>query len=81
MEDRIYRTLGDTRFAINAFVRVDVEQLLALVEAFDGADDNAVGIFAIEARLTDDMGHETGTPFAAGKPGWTVARSIAVKLN
>lgn len=42
--DRFDRALGYTGFAIDAFIRVDVKHALALVEALNGANDDAIGI-------------------------------------
>ncbi len=57
VEDRFDGAFGNTRFAIDAFFGVDVKHLLTLVKAFDGADDNAICIFATEARLSYYMSH------------------------
>jgi len=53
------RALRNTGLAIDALFRMDIEHLLALVEAFDGADDNTVGISAANARLGNNVSHET----------------------
>src|SRR5882757_6690256 len=47
--DGIGRTFGLTDAAIDAFVGMDDQHVLALVETVDGADFNAVGIFAFDA--------------------------------
>jgi hypothetical protein len=36
---------------------MDDQHVLALVEAVDGADFNAVGIFAFDAGFSDDVSH------------------------
>jgi hypothetical protein len=36
---------------------VDDQHILALVEAIDGADLNAVHVFAFDAIVVDDIGH------------------------
>jgi hypothetical protein len=36
---------------------MDDQHVLALVEAVDGADLNAVGIFAFDAGFSDDVSH------------------------
>ena len=60
VEDCLDRTLGHARLAVDAFVGVDVEHLVPFVEAFDGADDYAVGVLASETRLGDDVRHVRG---------------------
>ena len=57
VEDRFDRTLGDAGFAVDALIRMDVEHLLAFVEAFHGADDDAIGVFAPVAGLSDNVGY------------------------
>jgi hypothetical protein len=39
---------------------MDVDHLVALVEAFHGAHHDAVGVLAGETRLGDDVGHDCG---------------------
>lgn len=58
VEDRLDRALGNARLAIDAFIRMNVEDLVALVEAFDGANNNAVGVFATKARLSNHVSHD-----------------------
>jgi hypothetical protein len=36
---------------------MDHQHVLALVEAIDGADLNAIGVFAFDAGFIDDVGH------------------------
>ena len=43
--------------AIDAFVRMDDQHVLALVEAVYRADLNAIGIFAFDAGFSDDVSH------------------------
>src|SRR5450759_424835 len=43
--------------AIDAFVRMKHQHVLALVEAVHGADFDAVGIFALDAGFSDDVSH------------------------
>ena len=57
MEDRFHGTFWNARLAVNALFRMDVKHLIALVEAFHGANDNAIGVFASGARFGDDMSH------------------------
>src|SRR3954452_12317529 len=56
-QDRLGRTFGLADAAIDAFGRIDDEHVLALVEAIDGADLDAVHIFAADAGIGDDVGH------------------------
>src|SRR5260370_27845233 len=51
-EDGLDRTFRHTGFAVDAINWVDVEHLLSLPEAFDRADDDAVRVFAVTARLS-----------------------------
>ena len=51
--DRAFR-LANT--AIDAFVRVDDEHILALVEAVHGTHLDAVHVFALDAFVVDDVG-------------------------
>ncbi|GGA35162.1 hypothetical protein GCM10011499_00560 [Pelagibacterium lentulum] len=53
--------------AIDAFVRMDDEHVFAFVEAVDRTDLNAVGIFAFDAIISNDVGHGIG-PGRAGSP-------------
>src|SRR6266496_3002405 len=66
--DRVHRTLGDAHRAIDAFVRVDHQHVRPLVEAIDGADIDAVGVFALDAAFHDDVGHRA-ILCVAGPPG------------
>jgi len=55
--DGVGRTFGFANAAIDAFVRMDDQHVLALVEAVHGADFNTVGIFAFDAGFSDDVSH------------------------
>jgi hypothetical protein len=57
MEDRIDGTFRNSRLAVNALVRIDIEHLLAFIEAFDRTYDNTICVLAGKARLGNDMGH------------------------
>ena len=57
--DRVDRALRLAHPAIDAFVRVDDEHVLALVEAVHGAHFDAVHGFAANATLVDDVGQLT----------------------
>src|SRR5215208_8220921 len=52
--DRAFRYAHPT---VNAFVGVDDEHVLALVEAVHWADVDAVHVFALNAALIDDVSH------------------------
>jgi hypothetical protein len=54
--DRVDRAFRLADPAIDAFVRVDHEHVLALVEAVHGAHVDAVHGFAANAALVDDVG-------------------------
>ena len=56
-ENRLNRAFRDACFAVNALIRVDIEHFLAFVEAFYGADHNAIGVFAAETGLSNYVGH------------------------
>jgi len=56
--DRLYRAFRLAYAAIDAFVRVDYQHILALIEAVDGADFDAIHIFAADAGFGDNIGHD-----------------------
>src|SRR5262245_56048715 len=60
-EDRLDRALGHAGAAIDALVRVDVENVIALVEAVHRADVHAGVILRPEARLADHERHCTSS--------------------
>jgi hypothetical protein len=62
MENRFHRTFRNACFAVNAFIRVDIEHLLAFVEALHWANHDAVGVLARKTRLTNNVGHTTRLP-------------------
>src|SRR5436853_2194045 len=55
--DRFDRAFRLAYAAIDAFVRVDDEHVLALVEAVHGADRYAIHQFATDTAIVDDVGH------------------------
>lgn len=57
MEDCFHGTLRDTCFTVDAFFRVDIEHLVALVETLYRTNDNAIGVFASVAWLGNDVSH------------------------
>ncbi len=56
-ENRRDRTLRLARPAIDALVRVDVELILALVDAVNGANFNSARIICTDAGLSNDVSH------------------------
>src|SRR5262249_47851199 len=60
--DRVNRAFRHANTAVNAFVRVDHEHVLALVETIHGAHLDAVHGFAANAALVDDIGQLSNLP-------------------
>ena len=58
VEDRTFRALGHTRFAVDAVIGVDEQHPVPLVKTVARADDNAGGVLAAKAGFRDDEGHE-----------------------
>ena len=56
-KDRLRRTFRNANPTIDAFVRMDDQHVLALVEAIDGAHLDTIGVLALDAGLSDDVGH------------------------
>src|SRR5437870_7250750 len=54
-DDRLGRALGLADAAVDAFVRMDHQHVVALVEAVDGADLHAVHVLALDAVFGDDV--------------------------
>jgi hypothetical protein len=57
VENGFHGAFWHARFAVDAFCWVDVQHLFTLIEAFDGADDDTVGVFAPETGLCNDVSH------------------------
>ena len=55
--NRIDRTLGLAYTAVNTLIRMDHEHILAFIEAVDRTNLNAIGVFALDAVLVNDVGH------------------------
>ena len=55
--DRLDRALRLANAAVDAFVRVNDEHVLAFIEAIDGTDLYAVGVFSLNALIVDDVSH------------------------
>ena len=56
-KDRRHRTLGLAGTAIDALIRLDVEHLLAFIDAVHGTDVDARLVFDVDARFGDDVRH------------------------
>jgi hypothetical protein len=55
--DGVSRAFGFTYAAVDAFIGVDDQHVLAFVETIDRADFNTVHVLALDAVLGDDIGH------------------------
>src|SRR5271169_3370194 len=55
--DRIGRAFRLADAAIDAFIRMDHQHIVALVETIDGAHLDAIGVFALDAGFSDDVSH------------------------
>src|SRR6266850_199787 len=56
-QDGVGRAFGFADAAVDAFVRIDDQHVLALVEAVHGADLDTVHVLALDASLGHDIGH------------------------
>src|SRR3546814_4121021 len=56
-KDRLGRAFRLAHTAIDAFIGVDDQHVLALVEAIHGANLDAIHIFAADAGVGDHIGH------------------------
>src|SRR5690242_15784803 len=65
-DDRLGRAFRLADAAIDAFVGMNDEHVLALVEAIDGADFDAIHVLALDAGFGDDVGHGFRTLLLAG---------------
>src|SRR5271156_1981193 len=59
-DNRLGRTFRFAHPTIDAFVGVDDQHVVAFVEAVDGANLDAIHIFAANAGFGDDVGHDVG---------------------
>jgi hypothetical protein len=57
-KDRFHGAFRSTAVAVDAVLRGNVELHVVSVEAFAWADDNAIGVLAVVARLANNKGHE-----------------------
>ena len=55
--NRLGRALGLADTAIDTFIRVNDEHILAFIETIDRTDLDAVHVFALDAVFDDDIGH------------------------
>ena len=60
--DRVNGALRLAHTAIDALIRLDHEEILTLVEAVHRADFDAIGVFACDARVRDDIGQGLVSP-------------------
>jgi len=65
-EDRRHRTLRLARPAIDALVRMDVQLVLALIDAIDRTDVDARLVLGIDAGFGNDVGHIASVDPAKG---------------
>src|SRR5205814_7042813 len=77
--DRVDRAFRFADATVDAFVGVNDEHVRTFVEAVDRTDFDAIGIFALDAIVVDNVGHsitpENGAPYlmegafaSAGRP-------------
>src|SRR5262249_20587518 len=59
--DRLDRAFRLAHAAIDALVGMNDEHVLALVEAIDGADRDAIHVLAADAIVVDDVGHSSSS--------------------
>ena len=57
-KNRFDRAFRDAQGAIDTLIRVDDEHIGPLAETIDRTNVDAVGIFALDARFSDDVSHE-----------------------
>ena len=56
-EDGVGRTLGNAQGAVDALLRVNREEVGALVKAIDRTHYDAICVFALDAIVGDDVSH------------------------
>ncbi|SPJ16717.1 hypothetical protein SBBP2_200002 [Burkholderiales bacterium] len=59
--DRVDGAFGYANRAIDALIWVDNEEIRPLAKAIDGADIDAIGVLAANARFRNDVGHRQGS--------------------
>jgi hypothetical protein len=58
VKDGFDGALWDAGFAVDAFVRVDVEDFFAFIKTFHRANHDTISVLAAEARFANDVRHE-----------------------
>ena len=62
-KDGAYGTFRLAEGAVDALVWVDYQEVGAFVKTIDGANVYAIGVFALDAVVRNDIGHEVGPQF------------------
>mgnify|MGYP006943582059 CR=1 FL=1 len=60
-ENRGFRALRNADRAVDAFIRIDYEEVGTFAESVYRADVHAISVLAVNAAITDNMCHETST--------------------
>ena len=63
IEDGPSRARRNTVITIDAFIGIDDKKVGAFVKTIDGANVYAIGVFALDAVVRNDIGHEVGPQF------------------
>src|SRR5439155_9625727 len=83
------RTFGDAQGAVDALVRIDHQKIGTFAETVDGADIDAIGVFAADAALGHYVSHQPSTPEPAitsilakftPEPVWRSPRNLLVAM-
>jgi hypothetical protein len=61
-QNRLGRAFGFAYTAINAFIGVDDEHIVAFIKTVDGANLDTVHIFAFDAGIGDNISHRSYSP-------------------
>ena len=69
MENSLNRAFRNACLAINAFIWVDVKDLITFIKALDWANHNTVGVLACKARLSNYVSHRNIISYS---PRWTI---------
>jgi hypothetical protein len=77
--DGFDRTFGLAQGAVDAFIRVDDQEVRAFVETVDGAHLHAVGVLALHAFVCDDKSHGS-PPFRLDTTCVRAARSFFIVI-
>lgn len=57
MKNRVRRTGWHTRFTVDAILRIDIQHPSTLVKTIGRTNDNAVGVPAVAAWLSNNVSH------------------------